>query len=102
MSAVVVDTHTLIWYLNNSPRLSVNAASALAAAEQAGDEIYVPAITIIELRYLVEKKTINESDYQIILKEIKDPTTTLAFAPLDLETADTLSQISRSTVPDMP
>jgi PIN domain nuclease of toxin-antitoxin system len=102
MSAIVVDTHTLIWYLNNSPRLSANAALALAAAEQAGDNIYVPAITIVELRYLVEKGTISESDYQTILKEIKDPLTALAVAPLDLEAAEALSQISRSTVPDMP
>lgn len=102
MSAIVVDTHTLIWYLNNSPRLSANAALALAAAEQAGDNIYVPAITIVELRYLVEKGTIGESDYQTILKEITDPTTALTVAPLDLGTAGVLSQISRSTVPDMP
>jgi PIN domain nuclease of toxin-antitoxin system len=102
MSAIVVDTHTLIWYLNNSPRLSMNAASALAATEQAGDKIYVPAITVIELRYLVEKRTISESDYQTILKEIKDPTTALVCAPLDLDTAAALSQISCSTVPDMP
>jgi PIN domain nuclease of toxin-antitoxin system len=102
MSAIVVDTHTLIWYLNNSPRLSMKAAIALAAAEQAGEIVYVPAIVIIELRYLVEKGTISETDFQNILREIKDPSTALTITPLDLTTADVLSQISRSTVPDMP
>ncbi|MGA9997530.1 MAG: PIN domain-containing protein [Pyrinomonadaceae bacterium] len=102
MSALVADTHTLIWYLNNSTRLSANAYTVLAAAEQAGDAIYIPAIVIIELRYLVEKGTITETDYQNILKEIKDPTTVLTIAALDLTTADILSQIPRSTVPDMP
>src|SRR5947209_6004861 len=102
MSATVVDTHTLVWYLNNSPRLSASASAALTSAEQAGERIYIPAIVIIELRYLVEKGTITETDYQNILREIKDPATVLTIAPLDLATAETLSQISRSIVPDMP
>jgi predicted nucleic acid-binding protein len=71
-------------------------------AEQAGERIYIPAIVLIELRYLVEKGTIAETDYQNILREIKDPATLLTIASLDLATAETLSQISRSTVPDMP
>src|SRR2546423_7896600 len=102
MSAIVVDTHTLVWYLNNSPRLSANASAALASTEQAGEHIYIPSIVIIELRYLVEKGTITETDYQNILREIKDSTTVLTIAALDLTTADTCAQISRSTVPDMP
>jgi PIN domain nuclease of toxin-antitoxin system len=102
MSAVVADTHALIWYLNNSPRLSGNAAAALSAAEQAGDAIHIPAIVIVELRYLVEKGTISEADYQDIVGEITDPATVLVVADLDLTTADILSQVPRATVPDMP
>jgi PIN domain nuclease of toxin-antitoxin system len=36
MPAVVVDTHTIVWYLSADPRLSANAADALDSATAAG------------------------------------------------------------------
>ncbi len=36
MSAVVVDTHTLIWYTSRDPRRSTTARAALVNAEQTG------------------------------------------------------------------
>ena len=33
MSAVVVDTHAVLWYLNDDPRLSPGARHAIANAE---------------------------------------------------------------------
>lgn len=102
MSAVVVDTHSLLWYLNNSLKLSAVARLALEAAETARLPIYVPAITIVELRYLVEKRTITEADYATILAALKDANTALMMAPLDLTAADATSAIPRAIVPDMP
>ncbi len=102
MSAVVTDTHALLWYLNNHPKLSTVARQAMEAAEAAGDPIYVPSIVVVELRYLVEKGTITEADYQTVIAALKDSMTTLTIAPLNLETADALSLIPRATVPDMP
>ena len=54
MSAVVADTHTLLWYLNDLPQLSAAALAALEKAEQSGSPIFVPAIVLVELRYLIE------------------------------------------------
>lgn len=65
MSAVVADTHSLLWYLNNSPLLYTPARTAFENAEQTGQPIYVPSIVIVEMRYLVEKGTISEAGYQI-------------------------------------
>lgn len=42
MSAVVVDTHMLIWYATKDPRLSAPARAALVNAEQAGAPILTP------------------------------------------------------------
>lgn len=53
MSAIVSDTHALVWYLNNSPRLSLSAGLAFEQAQTSGELIYVPSIVIVELRYLV-------------------------------------------------
>lgn len=101
MSAVVTDTHALIWYVNKSSKLSSTARLAFNQAEAAADLIYVPSIVIVELRYLVEKRTLTEADYRMMLAKINNPMTALAIAPLDLATADALSQIPRADVPDM-
>ena len=54
------------------------------------------------MRYLVEKKTITEANYQMILDQLRDPATAPTVIPLDTETADDLGQIARADVPDMP
>lgn len=46
MPSVVVDTHTIVWYLS---------ADALDSATAAGERIHVPSICLVELTYLVEK-----------------------------------------------
>ena len=102
MSAVVVDTHTLIWYTSRDPRLSTTARAALVNAEQAGAPIFVPAIVVVELRYLVEKRTITEAECAAIIAGLKSPATASTVTPLDLGAAETLAQIPRAPVPDMP
>lgn len=75
MSAVVGDTHSLLWYLNDSGKLSAAALAAFENAERSNLPIYVPAIVLIEIRYLVEKgRDIFESDFQMIVSELNSPT----------------------------
>lgn len=102
MTAIVADTHALLWYLNNNPSLSAPALAAFEDAEQAGQPIYVPSIVIVEMRYLVEKGTITEANYQTILAELRDPATAPTVVPLDTDNADALNLIARAEVPDMP
>jgi len=102
MSAIVADTHALVWFLNNSPRLSLAAGVALEQAQNSGELIYIPSIAIVELRYLVEKRTFSEVEYQTILGAITNPATALIIAPLDLSVAQALGQIPRDVVRDMP
>lgn len=102
MSAVVSDTHAVIWFTSQSSLLSPAARLALETAEQNAEPIYVPAIVVVELRYLVEKKTITEADYAQILTALRDPATALTLAELDLDRADACAAIPRATVPDMP
>ena len=103
MSAVVADTHAVLWYLIDVTLLSANALQALERAEQSGARIYVPSIVLVEIRYLVEKgRDLVESDFQTILAELRDPTSALTLAPLDELVAETLAHIPRVVVPDMP
>ena len=52
MSALVVDTHTAIWYLLDVSSLSPDAYGALDEAAQAGDSVYLTSISMVEVIYL--------------------------------------------------
>ncbi|MBD1822422.1 type II toxin-antitoxin system VapC family toxin [Cyanobacteria bacterium FACHB-DQ100] len=102
MSSVVADTHTIIWYLRNSSKLSVVARETLDRAVQAGDLIYISAISFVEIVYLVEKGRIPNADFTNLLKLTSDFLIGIAIAPLNLEVAIAIQQIPRETVPEMP
>ena len=71
IDSLVIDTHILIWYLLDPSRLSRPAQAALAKAESVFAPVYVSAITIVELRYLIEKGVMTEIGYQMMLAKFK-------------------------------
>lgn len=48
MIVAVADTHSFIWYLDADRRLSQAAKRAIDRATQAGNEIGISAITLVE------------------------------------------------------
>ena len=52
----VTDTHSLIWFMTNDPKLSIEARSAFEKADRGQDDIFIPCITFFELLYLTEKR----------------------------------------------
>lgn len=100
--SVVADTHTIIiWYFLNPNKLSPDAANALTAASSNGSSIYISAITIIEIIYLVEKNKIPEIALEKLLNALRDPNTNLEIAPIDLIVAQSLAKIPRTTVAEV-
>lgn len=57
MSAVL-DTHTVLWYLENSKELSAVARATIEDAIRDARDVHVSAISVIEAVYLVERKKI--------------------------------------------
>ena len=102
MGAVAVDTHTIVWYLNNDPRLSPPAYKALDEATVDGQIIHVPSICLVELTYLAEKGRIPEAARERLVRVLDDPATPCRLAPLDRRVADALELVSRNDVPDLP
>ena len=102
MSAVAVDTHTIVWYLSNDNRLSGRAIDALDRASAAGEYIYVPSICLVELTYLVEKARLPAIARERLIRALDEPSTPCKIAPLDREVADALELVDRNEVPDMP
>ena len=102
MSAVVVDTHTIVWYLSNDPRLSATAAAALDRATAEGELLYVPSVCLVELTYLIEKRRLPPAARERLVNALDDPATPCQLAPLDRAVADALELVGRTEVRDLP
>jgi PIN domain nuclease of toxin-antitoxin system len=101
MSAVL-DTHTALWYLENSKELSAVARATIEDAIRDARNVHVSAISVIEAVYLVERKRIPATALQRLRHALSDPSTGLLIAPVDAWIAEALEKIPRSIVPDMP
>lgn len=102
MSAVVTDTHALIWYLFESRRLSEAARNAFRIAESTAGIIHVPTICIVEIRYLIDKGVITEDVFTQLAESLNDSQSAPTPVPLTLEIAACLHNVPRNEVADMP
>lgn len=98
----VVDTHAILWYLYDDSRLSVPAAQALDAAIQDGDQIAIAAITLAEIVYLAEKGRISSLAFDRVRTVIEQPGAMLVQIPFDLAIAESMREIDRMQVPELP
>ena len=67
-----------------------------------GDPVYVASISLVELRYLVDRGRLPEAAYQALDGALSDPDVALEIVPLDHAVASAVGQIPRDVVPDMP
>jgi len=102
MGAMVTDTHSLIWYLFESRLLSEAARVAFRAAETEPGVIHVPTICLVEVRYLIDKRVIDEDLFTELLLRLNDDRSAPTAIPLTIEIAAALQRVPRNEVPDMP
>ncbi|MDJ0578367.1 MAG: type II toxin-antitoxin system VapC family toxin [Xenococcaceae cyanobacterium MO_234.B1] len=102
MTSVVADTHALIWYVCDPDKLSTTALNALDRASNTGNLIYISAISLVEIVYLVEKNRLPKEVLKRIVNALDNPNIGIALAALDRNISEKIQQIDRATVPDMP
>lgn len=102
MNDAVTDTHGLIWYLEDSPRLSRNARRVFDACDRNEISILVPTICLVEMLYLQEKGRIPANLTGLLDHELASGSTGLALYDLTPEIARDLALVPRDAVPDMP
>ena len=73
MPELAVDTHAIVWYLSDDPRLSARASSALDKASANGEPIFVPSICLVELTYLIEKGRLPADPRDRLVRALDDP-----------------------------
>jgi PIN domain nuclease of toxin-antitoxin system len=101
MSAVL-DTHTVLWYLENSKELSTIARTTIEDAIRDARDVHVSAVSLIETVYLVERKRVSVTALQRLRNALIDPSAGLSIAPVDASVANALENVPRNIVPDIP
>jgi len=82
--------------------LSQAALEAMDRATDSGDLIYVSAISIVEIRYLIDRDRLPEAVQAQIAANLDAPDRAITIAPVAWTVATAIQQIDRLTVPEMP
>ncbi|MDQ3705685.1 MAG: type II toxin-antitoxin system VapC family toxin [Chloroflexota bacterium] len=102
MPDAVTDTHGLVWYLEDDPRLGSAARAAFEACDRGEIAIYVPTICLVEIVYLQEKGRIAPTLKSLFDAVLQSGATRLVPTNLTVEIVDSLNRVSRTDIPDMP
>lgn len=100
--SLVVDTHSLVWFLARSSRLSSVARQAIRDTISSGLPVYVSSVTIVEVIYLTEKERLSRQNLIDLKSTLHRPDSGLKVVSFDLAIAEQLESISREQIPDMP
>jgi len=93
----VTDTHSLLWYLYDVPRLGPEARAAFDAISRGDAVLLIPAIVLAEIVYVVERRR-HDVDVSEALDQIA-AADNFQVLPFDLDGARAL--ISLTEIPEM-
>jgi PIN domain nuclease of toxin-antitoxin system len=102
MPGAVADTHAVVWYLLDSPRLSAPASAQFEKCQMTGATVGVSSMSIIEIIYLVEKGRIPPATLPLLEKRLTEPGALLEIIPISHAVASTVQQVPRAQVPELP
>ena len=83
MREFVTDAHPLIWRLTNDAHLSRRCQRIFAQADVGQSTIYVPAVVLVEVIYLVEKQRLPEKLIDQIFALLEPSATNYRLVGLD-------------------
>jgi len=94
----VTDTHSIVWYMTDDPRLSIEAKRTFEKVDGGQDYIFIPCIVFFELLYLIEKKKliVNFNNFIKMIFLSKN----YKIEPLCLSIIEKSRMISRRRIPD--
>jgi PIN domain nuclease of toxin-antitoxin system len=102
MPDYVTDTHGLIWYLEDDPRLGNAARAMFDACDRGEGVIYVPTICVVEIIYLQEKGRIPAELKARLDAELQAATNSLVLVGLTADVTNAVARVPRTQVPEMP
>ena len=82
-NSVVIDTHALVWYLEEDPRLSTDASQTFDRIDQSIITGVVPTIVLAEIMHISERGRIT-SRYQDVARQLEE-SPNFVIAPFDFD-----------------
>jgi len=102
MLDAVTDTHALIWYLEDDPRLGPDAGLLYDACDRGQIVIHVPTMCLVEIVFLQEKGRITAGLKTKLDVELQSGATGLRLADLTEKVVEAMALIPRVEIPEMP
>ncbi len=102
MPDAVADTHALIWYLEDSPRLGKKASQVFDQCDRGEVTVFIPTISLVEIVYLKERNRISAELTQKLTIALSQGESGLVVFDLTSAVVDALAKIGKDQVPDMP
>jgi PIN domain nuclease of toxin-antitoxin system len=93
----VTDSHSLIWYLLDSPKLSFNANKVFKKIEDGKAQLLIPAIVIAEIIYIVQSGKV-QADLDALLLRVQE-SDNFQISPLGLDELICLKE--QTEIPEM-
>lgn len=94
----VTDTHSIIWYMTDDPKLSIKAKERFKKADDGQDYIIIPCIIFFELLYITEKRKL-DIDFDRFIASVSS-SRNYRVEPLCLPIIEKSRAISRREIPD--
>ena len=86
----ITDTHSLVWYFTEDPRLSKKALKAFEGTIKEGT-IFVPVVVLVEIMYIAKRGKIALT-FEETLKKIEEYDN-FGIAPLDIDILKTADRV---------
>lgn len=102
MLDAVTDTHALVWYLEDSPKLGQAASGVFDACDAGESLIFIPTICLVEIIFLQEKGRISADLLARLTLELGAESSGLRLAALTFEVANAVTRVPRVQVPELP
>jgi len=96
---VVADSHAIVWYVQDSSRLSEGARSALVESEQS-EGIVVSVATLVDLWYVTQTTQSVGADDLARLQARLDVSANVELHTIDVAVADAFTLIPRTVLTD--
>lgn len=100
--SLVLDTHAAVWYLTQSRYISDTAFKRIEHTIARGLPVFVSAISIVEVIYLVEKNLLSRDCLEDLLNALRKQTSGLIIAEITTEIGEAVERVSRQAIPEMP
>lgn len=96
---VVADSHAIVWYGHDSPRLSDRARETLDEAV-ATDGVIMSIVTLVELWYVTQTTRGVSQEELDAIREAVSSSSTMSFSPVDEAVAGKFTTIDRDLLRD--